>query len=273
MLTLVHIPLSARKCNFTASTVKMNGKPTACMLAISWPPSPMSYCSNPMSMPLADAPTAHLNTVTVGMTFGDWFAGAFAIAAGMILEWCLFKAGGGASGFLANAEKQILQAEAGRYVYQIIASRFIGSWLPSSFGKWAAGQGVAVLVGVVRVVATGQGEIGISVPIGGPFLGLKVGVSATRSNETGDWTGKGGVSGNAGTASGNLDTTGAGISNNHPLGLGSEGTSHTWGTGTTTTSTSVDPNDGFHNRTTKTGPDGTTTIADSHATSSVSNPL
>jgi hypothetical protein len=272
MLTLVHIPLSARKCNFTASTVKMNGKPTACMLAISWPPSPMTYCSNPMSMPLADAPTAHLNTVTVGMTLGDWFAGAFAIAAGMILEWCLFKAGGGTRGFGQSAGKMIAQSRAGSSVASLIASRFIGSALPSSWGKWAAGQGVAVLTGATRVLLTGQGEIGVSLTIGGPFLSLKVGASVTRSNETG-WTGKAGVSGTAGTASGNLDTTGAGVSNNHPLGLGSEGVSHTWGTGTTTTSTSVDPYDGFHNRTTTSKPDGTTTVADSHAGSSVSNPL
>jgi hypothetical protein len=272
MLTLVHIPLSSRKCNFTASTVKMNGKPTACMLAISWPPSPMTYCSNPMSMPLADAPTAHLNTVNVGMTFGDWFAGVFAIAAGMLLEWALFKIGGGTRGFGQGAGKMIAQSRAGSTVASLIASKFIGSVLPRSMSNWALGQGVAVLTGAVRVLATGQGEIGVSLTIGGPFLSLKVGASVTRNNETG-WTGKAGVTGTAGTASGNLDTTGAGISNNHPLGLGSDGVSHTWGTGTTTTDTNVDPFDGFHNRTTKTGPDGTTTVADSQAGSSLGNPL
>jgi hypothetical protein len=270
-LTLVQIPLSSRKCNFTASTVKMNGKPTACMLAISWPPSPMTYCSNPMSMPLADAPTAHLNTVTVGMTFGDWFAGVFAIAAGMLLEWILFKRSGGAAGFMTSAEKMILENEAGRYVSQLIVGKFVGTLLPRSFMNWAIGQGVGALVGVVRIIATGQGEAGVSLTIGGPFLSLKIGASVTSSNETGlDY--KVGATGTAGTLSGNIDNKSAGISNNHPLGLGSEGTSHTWGTGTTTTSTEVEPFDGFHNRTTKTGPTGTTTVADSHA-SSMSNPL
>lgn len=263
-LTLIHIPLSSRKCNFTASTVKMNGKPTACMLAISWPPSPMTYCSNPMSMPLADAPTAHLNTVTVGMTFGDWFAGAFAIAAGMLLEWAMFRMTGGASGFISGA--------AGKTASQIITSKLVGSVLPSNWGRWAIGQGVAILTGAVRVAATGQGEFGPSLTIGGPFLSLKIGLTISRSNETG-WDWKLGATGTAGNTTANLDTTSAGVSQNHPLGLGSEGVSHNWSTGTTATETSVDPFDGFHNRTTTMKPDGTTTVADSHAGSSVSNPL
>jgi hypothetical protein len=272
-LTLLHIPMSSRKCNFTASTVKMNGKPTACMLMISWPPSPMTYCSEPMSMPLASAPTAHLNTVTVGMTFGDWFAGAFAIAAGMILEWCLFKAGGGTKGFGQGAGKMIAQSRAGRYVYQIIGGELIGS-LPSSFGGWAAKQGVGVLTGLVRIAATGEGEVGISVSAGGPFLEIKAGVSATVSNDKPGVEWKGGVSGQALTASGSVDNTGASIANNHPLGLGSEEYKRDFQKGETThTDTEIsEPFNGFHNRTTTTT-NGTTTVADSRQPPPSSNPL
>lgn len=272
MLTLIQIPLSSRKCNFTASTVKLNGKSTACMLMISWPPSPMTYCSNPMSMPLASAPTAHLNTLTVGMTFGDWFAGVFAIAAGMILEWVLFKRSGGTKGFGRGAGKAIAQSRAGRTVTQLVADQFAAATSKNLF-KWAAGQGVAVATGAVRIAATGEGTIGINYTIGGPFLSLKVGASVERNNETGAWKGKAGLSGTAGTAQGNLDTSGAGISNNHPLGVGSESVAHDWEKGTTTSSTEIDPCDGFRNRTTTQNPDGTTSIADSHAGPGVSNPL
>ncbi|PRP92112.1 hypothetical protein ENSA5_51520 [Enhygromyxa salina] len=271
-LTLVHIPLSSRKCNFTASTVKMNGKSTACMLMISWPPSPMTYCSEPMSMPLASAPTAHLNTVTVGMTFGDWFAGAFAIAAGMILEWCLFKYGGGTRDFGQGAGKMIAQSRAGQSIARIIGGNFIGE-VKKKFIPWIAGQGVGMLTGAVRIMATGEGSVGVSYEIGGPFLSLKGSAEYSRDNATGEGSWKAGLSGTAGTASGNLDTSGAGISNNHPLGLGSDGVSHDWEKGTTTTSTDVDPFDGFHNTTTTQNPDGTTSVADSQQGSNVSNPL
>jgi hypothetical protein len=278
-LTLLHIPLSSRKCNFTASTVKMDGKQVACMLMFSWPPTPMTYCSEPMSMPLASACTAHGNTVTVGMTFGDWFAGAFAIAAGMLLEWCLFKRGGGAQGFLDDAAEMALRSEAGRYLYQIVAEGLVGE-IKKKVVPWLAGQGVGILTGGVRMLATGEGEVGVSYAIGGPFLELKVGASVTRSNEVNPETGshydggKVGLSGTALTAQGNLDTSGAGISNNHPLGVGSESVSHDWDKGTTQTSTDVDPFDGFHNTTTTQAPDGTTTVNDSQGGSpGLSNPL
>lgn len=270
-LTLVHIPLSSRKANFSASTVKMNGKATACMTMIAWPPTPMTYCSNPINMPLASAPTSHLNTVTVGMTFGDWFAGAFAIAAGMILDWVMFRMGGGTRGFGQGAGKMIAQSRAGQTIAQILAPRFIGA-LTTDMKKWAIKQGVGILTGAVRIAATGEGSMGVSYAIGGPFLGLTGSITVSRSNETG-WSAVAGLKGTAGTASGNLDTNGAGISNNHPLGLGSDGVSHSWDKGTTTTSTDIsDPFGGFHNTTTTTKPDGTTTVADSRP-SSVANPL
>lgn len=281
-LTLLHIPLSQRKCNFTASTVKLNGKPTACMLMISWPPSPMSYCSEPINMPLASAPTAHLNTMVVGMTFGDWFAGAFAVALGMILDWCLFKyLNGGTKGFGQNAGKMIAQSRAGKYVYQIVGGALVGS-LPSLtkewFIEWGAKQAVGVASGLVRYMATGEGEIGISVSAGGPFAEIKVGASATLS-DTKPTEYKAGVSGQVLTASGNVDNTGASVTNNHPLGLGSEEAKADFTKGETShTSTEIsDPFNGFHNQTTTTttASNGTTTtsVADSRPPAPTSNPL
>lgn len=261
-LTVLHIAFSSRKANFSASTVHGNGAPVACMTMFAWPPTPMTYCAEPMSMPLASAPTSHINTVDVGMTFGAWLAGAFAIAAGMILEWVLFKRGGGTQKFGQNAGKMIAQSRVGKYVYQILAPKFVGS-LTTDMKVWAMKQGVANLVGAVNLLATGQGKLGVDYSIGGPFLGLKGSVSAERKSD-GAWAGKGGVEGTALTAKGNIDNTGAGISNNHPLGLGRESAKYERGKGTSTEQNDMsDPFGGFHHRTVKTAPDGTRTVADS----------
>jgi hypothetical protein len=271
-LTITQVASSSRKCNFTASTVKFNGKSVACMTFVSWPPTPMTYCSEPMSMPLGDAVTAYFNTVDVGMTWQDWVAGAFAVAAGMILEWALFKAKGGTKDFGQNAGKMIAQSRAGRTTFQLVAGDLIGD---ASFkaGSWFAKQGVGILTGAVRIGLTGEGEMGVSHSIGGPFLELKVGASVSRDNATDEWSGKAGASGQAGTLSGNLDTDGAGIAHNHPLGVGSESHSHKWGEGTTSTTTELEPFNGLNNRTTTQRPDGTTTVVESQGGSSLSNPL
>lgn len=262
MLTLLHIPLSSRKANFCASTVRMNGKPPACMTAIAWPPTPMTYCSEPIKMPLADAPTAHLNSVVVGMTLGDWLAGAFAIAVGMILDYVLFRMGGGNKAFGQSAGKYIAQSKAGQTVAQMLTSKFVGT-ITTDMKVWGIKQGVGLLTGAVRIALTGEGTLGVSYQIGGPFLGATGSVGVTRTNAAG-WTPSAGAVGNAGPVSGNLDTAGAGLTANHPLGLGSEGVSHTWDKGTTTTTTDIsDPFNGFHNTTTTAKPDGTTTTADS----------
>lgn len=278
MLTLLHIPLSSRKCNFSASTVKMNGKPTACMTAIAWPPTPMTYCSEPMSMPLADAPTAHLNSVVVGMTFGDWITGALAIAAGMALEYAFFRASGGAAGFAESAAKQAAQYTAGKSVAQLLAGKLIGTGLPSSLSQHFIKQGVGFAAGLVRMAVTGEGTATISLPIGGPFFNITPSVGFTATG--GNWAGTAGVTGNAafvsGTASATRDegqTTGtASATARHPLGLGQGTVSGTTGKGTTVTATEVDPFGGFQNTTTthKTS-DGSTTDADSHQ--SLPNPL
>jgi len=271
MLTLLHIPFSSRKANFSASTVKMNGAAVACMTMIAWPPTPMTYCSEPIKMPLADAPTSHLNGVEVGMTWGDWFAGAFAIVAGMVLDYVFFRMSGGTRGFGQNAGKMIAKSKAGQSVGSLISGGLIGSLAPSFGMKWAIGQGVGALVGAVKIGLTGEGSIGLSNSIGGPFLGLTGSVTVSKSD--GDWSTKGGVSGKAGTATGNIDTNGAGVTSHHPLGLGKDTASHGWGKGTSTSSTDIDPFGGFSNAHTQTGPDGTTSVARGDAPSSLPNPL
>lgn len=275
-LTIPQIALSTRKANFSASTVKMNGKPAACMTLIGWPPTPMTYCSNPISMPLADAPTSHLNSVTVGMTFADWFAGVFAIAVNMILEYVMFKRGGGTKAFGQSAGKMIASNKAGKSVASLLASKFIGQIKPKSWKDWGIKQAVGALVGAVRIAATGEGSIGVSLPIGGPFLGLTGAGSVTFSNRApSGWSA--GVTGNAGTASGNVDVgntgVGAGLTSRHPLGLGQESATYKTDKGLTTTDTDIsDPFGGFHNRTVTDTPTGTQ-VADSRAPTTLPNSL
>lgn len=271
-LTLLHIPLSSRKCNFSASTVRMNGKPTACMTAIAWPPTPMTYCSNPMSMPLADAPTAHLNSVVVGMTFADWIAGALAIAVGMILEYALFKRGGGTRAFGQSAGKMIAKSKAGSSVASLIAPKLIGTLLPAdktAWINWGIKQGVGVATGLARIALTGEGSVTVSLPMGGPFLGVTPSVGYAQTGGVG--TTSAGVTGTAGTASGtgtvsrsNGTTSASGSATSRsPVGLGESSVSGTTGKGVTTTETDYgNPFGGFHNTTTKTAPDGTTTRSD-----------
>lgn len=272
-LTLLHIPLSSRKCNFSASTVRMNGKPTACMTAIAWPPTPMTYCSNPMSMPLADAPTAHLNSVVVGMTLGDWLAGAIAIAAGMILEYAMFKAGGGTRGFGQSAGKMIAQSRGGASVASLIAPKLIGSLLPANrtaWINWGIKQGVGVATGLTRIALTGEGSVSVSLPMGGPFLNVTPSVGYSQSGGVG--TTSAGVTGTAGTASangtvsrsnGNNSASGS-VTSRSPVGLGESSVSGQTGKGVSTTEMSTgNPFGGFHNSTTKTSPDGSVTRSDS----------
>jgi hypothetical protein len=266
-LSLVQTALSSRKANFSASKVKANKKPIACMTLIGWPPTPMTYCANPISMPLADAPTSHLNTVTVGMTLADWFAGVFAIVAGMILDKVLFSRSGGTKGFGKGAGKMIGQSAAGKSVASMLTSKFVGTLFPK-WGDWAIKQGVGVLVGLVRTVTTGEGTVGVSLPIGGPFLGGTASVSAGVTDGTTD-TWSAGITGNATVTSATAETgssgTSASVTRRSPLGLGQEGASYTEGKGASTTETNVyDPFDGFHNSTVTDSPTGTK-VVDSHS--------
>lgn len=273
MLTLVQIPLSSRKANFSASTVRMNGKPTAAMTAIAWPPTPMTYCSNPINMPLADAPTSHLNSVDVHLTLMDWIAGAVAIVAGMILDYVVFRRAGGTRGFGQNAGKMIAQSRAGTSVIRLIGPDLVGTFLPAdkaAWAKWALTQGVGAATGLTRILMTGEGSVTVTLPMGGPFLNVTPQVDFTRSG--GVNTTSAGVTGTAGTATGTGtvahsqgQTTASGSATSRsPAGLGETTVSGQTGKGVTTTETDYgNPFGGFDNSTTTTNPDGTVTRSDS----------
>jgi hypothetical protein len=261
-LTLIHIPTSKRAANFSSSTVKLNGKGVAAMTMISWPPCPMTYCAEPLSLPLADAPTSHLNTVKFGVTLADWIFGAIAIAADMIIEWAFMKAGGGPQkDLLKKAEEMALKSQVGKSVFQLVAKPLLGE-IAKPDAKWAVKQAVGFATGAARAESTGEGSASISYEIGGPFFGLKGSVGYKTSKDKGREL-TAGAKGTALTGSAEVNEGGASIANNHPLGLGNESHSHEWGKGTTHERTSIDPSNGFRNTNVKTTPDGQTARASS----------
>lgn len=236
MLTLLHIPFSSRKVAFSASTVTMNGTPTACATMIAWPPTPMIYCAEPMSPPLASAPTSHFNSVVVGMTLGDWLFGAISVAASMILDWI----------FRGKTPPT-----------PISWSTIIGKFVPvkkEDWIKWGVKQGVAALLGASRpLFGNRQGEVSVSV--GNPYL--KVGVKVNFAN--GPF--KAELSSRIGPASGAVSNQGASVGLDGPTSstkyarkYGESGPTQT------TTSSHFGWGEGLHSSTTTTAPDGTVTV-------------
>jgi hypothetical protein len=261
-LTMLHIPLSKRSANFAATTVKANGKGIAGMTLISWPPCPMSYCAEPVGLPLADATTSLLNNVIFGITLTDWIFGVISIAADIVIDLVFLRLAGGAGKELGSeAAKMIARSQAGKYAFQMLAPKLLGEGLKKD-AKWAVKQGIGFAIGAARAEITGEGSASVSYEIGGPFLGIKVSAGYKRSADKGRELTYG-AKGTALTAQGEVNEGGASVTNNHPLGLGSESASTEWGKpGSTTEQTTISkPFEGFSNTTTKTGPDGKTTVA------------
>lgn len=81
------ILFSKRKVAFTASTVRMNGKPVGCVTTS----MPMIACGDPVSAPTAYPLTSSKNTVRVGMTSGDVAAGVVNIAGSILIDAVFFR--------------------------------------------------------------------------------------------------------------------------------------------------------------------------------------
>ena len=84
-------PFSSRKIVFSASTVQMNGTPTACSQLVGLPPIPQMSCGEPISAPVDWSFITITNTVSVGMTLGDLLIGLAYCAASMLLDFVLSK--------------------------------------------------------------------------------------------------------------------------------------------------------------------------------------
>jgi hypothetical protein len=244
MLTPLHIAFSSRKSMFSASTVQMNGKNTACCVMFALPPSPMVYCAEPMSPPLADAVTSYLNTLYVGMTLADFLVGAVSIAAAMVLDW-VFRAKGP-----VDPKKSFGDLGFGK---QLIGKVFGGGGVAEVLIR----NGVAAAVGGIRALAT-DGPTSIQIGVGSPYLQIQL--SADRDAD-GKWSAS--ETSQVGNVQGQIGTQGAQVTVNNPT--GSETTARQWGQSSpTTTTTDVSPMEGYQTTTTTTDPNtNTVTTVDS----------
>jgi len=148
LLLLTILPFSSRKMVFDASTVKMDGDPvgTSDLLAI---PTPMVFCAAPVGIPGSFPVTNMTNTVNVGMTVGDFVAGAANIGFSM-------------------------------------AADIITGGLPPGISD-LVGVGIkslaSVATGVTKIVATGEGKVEFG--LGTPWFGGKLEVGVDKK---GTWS-------------------------------------------------------------------------------------
>ena len=261
MLTPLHILFSSRKSMFVASKVVMDGKSPACCVMFALPPSPMVYCADPMSPPLADAVTSYLNTVKVGMTLADFLIGAFAIAAAMVIDYIFKWEGADVAGLGEQEAADVIKKEFAEQV----ASKVLGA---GSLPEFAAKAGLAIATGVARMVAT-DGPASVAVPIGSPYLQVQPSIDRAA-----DGSYSGGVSSQIANVQSQISTTGVQQTISNPT--GSTQRQRTWDQpAPTTTTTDISPLDGFRTQTTTKDADGNVKAVDSggRGASSLGEPL
>jgi len=153
------IMFSGRKVMFSASTVKANGAAVGCASLFSMAmPTPMLCCAWPVSLPIGFPPLNALNTVTVGMTWGDWFAGVIAIVVTMVAD------------ALCNLCPFFSEPALGD-----LASGLLGA---GNLQQWAAKAVAGVIAGAAKMILTGEGSI--QVGVGSGYAGVQASVGVTQ---------------------------------------------------------------------------------------------
>lgn len=162
-------PLSKREVKFSASTVKMSGKSTGCTTIV--PPFVMICCGEPISIPFGYSVICPLNTVRVGMTWGDIFAGVASIAVSVALDIIFNKIG----------DKLTARYGARLYMNSFFsgisnqAVLAVGRNLTSSFVRNQAlnlaKNTVSGLAGAAITYLTGTGNPQIKIGIGNAWVG------------------------------------------------------------------------------------------------------
>ncbi|MEM9188107.1 MAG: hypothetical protein AAGF12_02935 [Myxococcota bacterium] len=192
VLTCVHIPFSGRKSCFSASTVKMNKKPTAALLDYLFPPS-LLLCGDPVSMPTPFNSGGNLmHSVTVGVTPADILAGYFRVLAEVAIDLILFGLSGPSSSLrsagAASAGAEAAWNSAGASVAQITRGQVVDA-LVEKVGSVFAKQTLAKMAGASAfgwaanmtnwIASGGEGPAPVpevSFGVGGPY-GLAVGTT------------------------------------------------------------------------------------------------
>jgi hypothetical protein len=82
--------LASRKCMFGAAKIVIDQTaPLGSCTLLNWPPTPMVFCADPLSLPLGDAPTSHFNTVRFHMSMLDYVMAWVEIGVDMIVDAAL----------------------------------------------------------------------------------------------------------------------------------------------------------------------------------------
>lgn len=164
-LTALQILFSSRSSVFQSSTVLMEGKTVAActMFNLEAPPSPLIACMDPVSLPIASAPTAHLNTVMFGMSLADYLIAVVTVAVTMAVEFALSRGGDPPSGWREVLSEKLLT---------------------SSFRGWAAKTAVGLASGGARLAFT-DGPAALTVGVGSPYLQIQ---AQLQRDDKGQWT-------------------------------------------------------------------------------------
>ena len=173
-------PLSSRKVMFSASTVKMRSKATGC--AAIWPPyTILISCGEPVSLPASRSLLSNLNTVKVGLTWGDFFAGLLTIVVSIGLD-LLFKAIGDKLGAkdAARAAFQATWRGALSCVGSEVTSHFIRNQISNLAKNTLSG-----LAGANIALWTGTGPPQIKIGIGNSWVGGEVVIDGSGGGEHG----------------------------------------------------------------------------------------
>lgn len=181
-------PFASRKVTFAASTVKMEGKPTGCSQTL-LVPCPMMACGDPVSAPTAFFNSNFMNTVKVGMSWGDWGLGWLKAGLTMAIDAVCEVAGGTRGGkkagdalgdFLSNYGRRAYSREAMEKVAETATESIARQVLEESLGKMVpmkpqafAKRGLNAAAGLLTSSLEGNPTGKVKV-VDGPFAGLEV---------------------------------------------------------------------------------------------------
>jgi len=166
--TPLHILFSSRKMAFSTSTVKVGGVFVALGGVIALPPTPMMVCADPMGFPLGEVPTRWLNKVWVGFTWLDFLLGVFTIVANMLID----KLMNGKNKF--GKLRDVVKSSRGSLAAAIYKKMFPIQSL-SDAGKALSKQVAGNVVGLVSLLATGEGAVSFTLGSSYANVSLSVG--------------------------------------------------------------------------------------------------
>lgn len=161
-LTPIQILFSSRASLFQSSTVQFEGKTVAActMFNLMAPPAPLIACMDPVSLPIASAPTAHLNTVMFGMSLADYIIAAATVVVTMAVEFAM------SGGDPPPGWRDVLRGK-----------------LMADFKSWAAKTAIGLASGGARLAFT-DGPAALTVGVGSPYLQVQ---AQLERNAKGEW--------------------------------------------------------------------------------------